>query len=130
MIAGADRLIDEVSADVDPRDVRVVRAACVGRCDAAPAARVGDREVDNATVDGLLRLARGRRTDVVVPKYIALDEYLEGGGYELLKTVRSGALGAEAIIKSCKPRACAASAARASRPARNGSSSARIRSPA
>ena len=78
----------------------MVRAACVGRCDAAPAARVGDREVDNATVDGLLRLAREGRTDVVVPKYIALDEYLAGGGYELLKTVRSGALGAEAIIKT------------------------------
>ena len=42
MIAGADRLIEEVSAGVDPGDVRVVRAACVGRCDSAPAARVGD----------------------------------------------------------------------------------------
>ncbi len=100
MIAGADRLIEEVSAGVDPGDVRVVRAACVGRCDTAPAARVGDCEVDNATVDGLLRLARERRTEVLVPKYIALDEYLAGGGYELLKTVRSGALGAEAIIKT------------------------------
>ena len=100
MIAGADRLIEEVSAGVDPGDVRVVRAACVGRCDTAPAARVGDCEVDNATVDGLLRLAREGRTEVLVPKYIALDEYLAGGGYELLKTVRSGALGAEAIIKT------------------------------
>ncbi len=64
MIAGADELIEKLSAGVDPSQVRVVRAACVGRCAGAPAARVGDREVDNATVEGLLRDARERRTDV------------------------------------------------------------------
>ena len=68
MIAGADQLIESLSAGVDPSQVRVVRAACVGRCAGAPAARVGDREVENATVEGLLRDARERRTDVVVPE--------------------------------------------------------------
>ena len=34
----------------------MVRAACVGRCAGAPAARVGDREVENATVEGLLAM--------------------------------------------------------------------------
>ena len=90
MIAGADELIERLSAGVDPQQVRVVRAACVGRCAGAPAARVGDREVEHATVEGLLRDARERRTDVVVPKYIALDEYRAGGGYRAL---RVGALG-------------------------------------
>src|SRR5262245_56544284 len=99
MIAGADALIEKLSAGVDPTEVRVVRAACVGRCAAAPAARVGDREVDNATVEGLLRLARERRTDALVPKYTELDEYRKNGGYELLATVRSGAVGAETIIQ-------------------------------
>ena len=91
MIAGADQLIERLSAGVDPSQVRVVRAACVGRCAGAPAARVGDREVENATVEGLLSDARERRTEVVVPKYIALAEYRVGGGYRLLESVRSGA---------------------------------------
>jgi NADH:ubiquinone oxidoreductase subunit F (NADH-binding)/NADH:ubiquinone oxidoreductase subunit E len=99
MIAGADALIDELSAGVDPSQVRVVRAACVGRCAGAPAARVGDREVEHATVDGLLRDAREGRTGVVVPKYIGLAEYRVGGGYRLLEQVRSGTLTADAIIE-------------------------------
>ena len=98
MIAGADALIDKLTAGVDPKQVRVVRAACVGRCAAAPAARIGDREVDHATVDGLLRDVRERRTDVVVPKYAALADYRTNGGYKLYESVRTGELTAEAII--------------------------------
>ena len=70
MIAGADDLIEKLSSGVDPQQVRVVRAACIGRCAGAPAARVGDREVENATVEGLLRDARERATDVIVPKHV------------------------------------------------------------
>jgi formate dehydrogenase beta subunit len=96
MIAGADALIEKLSAGVDPKQVRVVRAAC--RCAAAPAARVGDREIDNATVEGLLRDVRERRTDVVVPKYIGLAEYRLNGGYKLYESVRKGELTADAMI--------------------------------
>src|SRR5688572_15071151 len=99
MIAGADELIEKLSAGVDPKQVRVVRAACIGRCAGAPAARVGDREVENATAERLLRDAREGRTEVMVPRYIALAEYREKGGYELYESVRSGALSAEAIIE-------------------------------
>jgi formate dehydrogenase beta subunit len=98
MLAGAEELIEKVSAGVDSSQVRVVRAACVGRCAGAPAARVGDREVDNATVEGLLRDIVEQRTEVVVPKYIGLAEYRLSGGYELYESVRSGALRAESII--------------------------------
>ncbi len=98
MIAGSEQLLARLEAGADPAQVRVVRAACIGRCAGAPAARVGDKEVDNATVEGLLRDVRERRTDAVVPRYIALDEYRSNGGYELYESVRSGTLGAEAII--------------------------------
>ena len=59
MIAGADQLIEKLSAGVDPSQVRVVRAACVGRCAGAPAARVGDREVEQR--DGRRPAARRAR---------------------------------------------------------------------
>src|SRR6185295_16735197 len=92
MIAGADQLIAQLEARVDGGQVRVVRAACIGRCAGAPAARVGDREVEHATVEGLLGDLRERRTSVVVPKYVALPEYRAAGGYELYNQVRSGAM--------------------------------------
>ena len=99
MIAGADDLIERLSAGVDPEQVRVVRAACIGRCAGAPAARVGDREVENATVEGLLRDVRERRTGVVVPQYVGFEAYRTGGGYRLLESVRCGQLTPEAVIE-------------------------------
>jgi formate dehydrogenase len=98
MIAGAEQLIAALSASVDPALVRVVRAPCMGRCAGAPAARVGNREVENATVEGLLRDVRERRADVVVPNYVALADYRKAGGYALYETVRSGALTPDAVI--------------------------------
>jgi formate dehydrogenase beta subunit len=98
MIAGADRVLEEVRAGVDPSQVRVVRAPCVGRCDGAPAARVGDREVDRASAEKLLRLVADSGTGAVVPTYVQLDRYVDDGGYELLSRVRAGAPTATEII--------------------------------
>jgi formate dehydrogenase len=98
MLAGADRLFAELRDGVDPAAVRVVRAPCIGRCAGAPAARVGDREVDDATAESVLGLVRAGQTDVAVPKYVALDEYRAAGGYELLAAVRAGKHPATEIV--------------------------------
>jgi NADH:ubiquinone oxidoreductase subunit F (NADH-binding)/NADH:ubiquinone oxidoreductase subunit E len=90
MIAGAEKLVAELSSSVDPAAIRVMRAPCVGRCAGAPAARIGDREVDHATVDALLTLAKRGHTEPVIPAYTALEAYLAGGGYQTLRKVRSG----------------------------------------
>jgi NADH:ubiquinone oxidoreductase subunit F (NADH-binding)/NADH:ubiquinone oxidoreductase subunit E len=100
MLAGAEQLIEALTAGVDPHQVRVMRAACIGRCAGAPAARVGDREVDNATAQGLMELASEGRTEVLRYDYVSLDAYLAEGGYQLLQKVRSGGLGAEGIIET------------------------------
>jgi NADH:ubiquinone oxidoreductase subunit F (NADH-binding)/NADH:ubiquinone oxidoreductase subunit E len=98
MVAGAEKLFAGLSAAVDPAAIRVMRAPCVGRCAGAPAARIGDREVDHATSDGLLAMARGGETAVVVPKYTALDAYRAEGGYQLLKKVRDGEVTAATLM--------------------------------
>ena len=100
MIAGSEALLERLNAGVDPAEVRVVRAPCMGRCAGAPAARVGDREVEHATAEGLLASVRERRTDVAVPEYTGLAQYQDGGGYRLYERVRSNALPAEAIIET------------------------------
>ncbi len=99
MLAGAEKLIGELSAAVDPASIRVMRAPCMGRCAGAPAARIGDREVDHATAGRLQAMAQSRETDVVMPAYIDLATYLEAGGYETLRNVRSGAIGIDAIME-------------------------------
>jgi NADH:ubiquinone oxidoreductase subunit F (NADH-binding)/NADH:ubiquinone oxidoreductase subunit E len=100
MVAGAEKLFAELSSSVDPAAIRVMRAPCVGRCAGAPAARIGDREVDHATRDGLLAMARAGDTTVAVPKYTALEAYRADGGYRLLKKVRDGEVTAEVLMST------------------------------
>ncbi|MCW7544569.1 NAD(P)H-dependent oxidoreductase subunit E [Aurantimonas litoralis] len=99
-LAGAEALIGEVSAGVDPAAIRVVRAPCMGRCATAPAARIGDREVDHASAAGLAALAAAGETTVRVPDYTNLADYLAAGGYKLLSKIRDGSLAVETLIET------------------------------
>ena len=99
-LAGAEALIGEVSAGVDPAAIRVVRAPCMGRCATAPAARIGDREVDHASAAGLAALAAAGETTVRVTDYINLADYLATGGYKLLSKIRDGSLAVDTLIET------------------------------
>lgn len=92
MMAGAENLISRLNDNANPDHVRVLRAPCMGRCATAPAARLGNREVDNAHWARLLEMADEGEFDAEVPDYINLYAYQEQGGYQALETVRSGAL--------------------------------------
>lgn len=98
MLAGAETLLGELEAGADPTAIRVMRAPCMGRCAGAPAARIGDREVDHAAAQDLLRMADAGEIRVNIPDYVGLDAYRAAGGYELLRRVRNGALAIDAII--------------------------------
>ncbi|WP_349363886.1 MAG: NADH-ubiquinone oxidoreductase-F iron-sulfur binding region domain-containing protein [Roseitalea porphyridii] len=99
MLAGAEALIGELEATADPALIRVMRAPCMGRCATAPAARIGNREVDDASAAGLVDMAETGAFDVAVPDYIALHAYLEFGGYQVLERVRAGDVGADTLIE-------------------------------
>ena len=99
-LAGAEALIGEVSAGVDPAAIRVVRAPCMGRCATAPAARIGDREVDHASAEVLAALAAAGETTVRVPDYTNLADYLAAGGYKLLAKIRDGSLAVDTLIET------------------------------
>ena len=97
-VAGAEALIHSLEAAIDPAAVRVLHAPCMGRCAGAPAARVGDREVDRATREEVLAMAGAGEIKVRVPAYTEFDAYRRAGGYELLGKVRSGALPVSDVI--------------------------------
>ena len=100
MLAGSEQLIEDLASSVDPAEVRVMRAACIGRCATAPAARVGDREVDHATAEGLRHMAREGMTEAVIPDYVGFEAYQVHGGYKILAKVRSGEITPEAMIET------------------------------
>jgi formate dehydrogenase len=96
---GAEKLLHELERGVGPA-VRVVRAPCVGRCDAAPAAEVGHHFVDHATAASVLAAVKDGDIHPHFPAYIDYDTYVGGGGYMLLQRLRSGELAKEELLKT------------------------------
>jgi formate dehydrogenase len=96
---GAEKLLLELQSAAGPA-VRVVRAPCVGRCDTAPAAEVGHHFVDHASAENVLAAAKAGDTHAHLPDYVDYDAYVAGGGYALLKRLRSGELAKEDLLKA------------------------------
>ena len=82
-IAGAETLLHAVRDAVGP-SVRVIAAPCIGRCDQAPAAVVGQNPVDQATVARIIAAAQSKATEPQIPAYTTYDSYRRAGGYQLL----------------------------------------------
>ncbi|MEA2862728.1 MAG: formate dehydrogenase beta subunit [Bradyrhizobium sp.] len=96
---GAEKLLQELQTGAGP-GIRVVRAPCVGRCDTAPTAEVGHHFVDHASAASVLAAAKGGDTHAHLPDYVGHDAYVAGGGYALLKRLRSGELKKEDLLKA------------------------------
>ncbi|UUP15696.1 NAD(P)H-dependent oxidoreductase subunit E [Nitratireductor thuwali] len=100
MLAGSEPLLSRLAAKADPNAIRILRAPCMGRCATAPAARIGNREVDHASAEGLLQMAAEGETETVVPDYTGLGSYRASGGYRLLERVRSGEVSVDTLIET------------------------------
>jgi formate dehydrogenase len=96
---GAEKLLQELQNGAGP-GIRVVRAPCVGRCDTAPTAEVGHNFIDRAGAAGVLAAAKAGDTHVHLPDYVDYDAYVAGGGYTLLKRLRSGEISKEDLLKA------------------------------
>lgn len=83
-LAGAEALIEQLQRALGD-GVRVQRAPCVGRCEAAPVALVGTRPVENAALDKVAAaVTNGAYTDVIPPQAIDYAAYRAAGGYRCL----------------------------------------------
>ncbi|MGA0031951.1 MAG: NAD(P)H-dependent oxidoreductase subunit E [Burkholderiales bacterium] len=80
--------------------VRVIPAPCVGRCEQAPVAVVGQNPVAQATVEKVKPLVSGKKTQCTVGKYISYTEYRKQGGYVIPAECLAGKRDAESLIKT------------------------------
>jgi NADH:ubiquinone oxidoreductase subunit F (NADH-binding)/NADH:ubiquinone oxidoreductase subunit E len=84
--------------------VRVVRTPCVGRCETAPVAVVGQHPVPSATTDKIAALVRARAdrhptSDVLVtPSHTDYAAYRAAGGYALAASCVNGERSAADVI--------------------------------
>ncbi|MBP0619008.1 NADH-ubiquinone oxidoreductase-F iron-sulfur binding region domain-containing protein [Cupriavidus consociatus] len=96
-LAGARALIDKLPALLGT-EVRVIAAPCIGRCEKAPAALVGQNPVDGATADTVAAAVQARAVHHEPEPYIDYDAYRAAGGYGLLKSLDNGTLDADAVL--------------------------------
>ena len=88
-MAGADALADAL-ASKEGKTCRIIRAACMGRCDGAPVASVDANYLIHADAAAVQdRLSGPVGPDAVTP-VVEFDEYQAGGGYLLLRQCLAG----------------------------------------
>jgi formate dehydrogenase beta subunit len=95
---GSEDLIKKLSGTVG-KDVRVLHAPCVGRCESAPVAVVGQNPVLNATLDSVQKAVSSRKTTCEETRYIDYAAYRKNGGYSLMRDCLAGKRTREELTK-------------------------------
>jgi len=88
-LAGAADLQKALETGLDPSQVRVVRAPCMGRCDMAPVLELGHFHIDHATPEKVLAAIGAGHTHADIPDYEGLVAYQNLGGYAHLLELRA-----------------------------------------
>ena len=89
-LAGSQQLQKALEDGLDPTEVRVLRAPCMGRCDTAPVLELGHKHIDHATPEKVEAAIASGDTNAVIPEYETLSAYRSSGGYKALADLRSG----------------------------------------
>ena len=97
-LCGAESLYTALTSAHSGADVRIQRVPCIGRCDAAPLAVVGQNPIGYATLDRVATAIHDRDFTAALPTVISFEEYVAKGGYNLLHQVRSGEVTGEQVI--------------------------------
>ncbi len=97
-MAGAHGLVDALKKGLGD-GVRVQPVPCVGRCDTAPIAVVGQNPIDHATAENVQQAVSTKAITAEVTNYVSYDAYKAGGGYQLYQECMSGKRTAEDLIK-------------------------------
>ena len=87
-LAGAQALRAALEDGLDPSEVRVLRAPCMGRCDTAPVLELGHNHIDHATPEKVQAAIAAGDIHAHVPQYQDLAAYTSSGGYATLKELR------------------------------------------
>src|SRR5260221_697302 len=110
-MAGSSELLAKLPGILG-KDVRVLHAPCIGRCETAPAAVVGQNPLPQASVEKISALVKAKAVrhpapgsggahpdmNIVSPAYVDYSAYRAQGGYSLAKSCVEGAKKREDVI--------------------------------
>ena len=98
-MAGAKALLAKLPALLG-REVRVISAPCIGRCEQAPAAVVGQNPVPMASTELIVAAVQAQAIRHEPAGFIDLASYRAAGGYALLQQCLTGERDVESVIKT------------------------------
>jgi NADH:ubiquinone oxidoreductase subunit F (NADH-binding)/NADH:ubiquinone oxidoreductase subunit E len=97
-MAGAEKLLKELPGKLG-KDVRVVRAPCMGACDRAPVAAVGHVQTFQASPDKVVAAVKAKPHAHACKPDADFAAYQKDGGYKLLKSCLDNTRTREELIK-------------------------------
>jgi formate dehydrogenase len=98
-MAGAKQLLEKLPALLG-REVRVIPAPCVGRCEQAPVAVVHQRPVPGATLEAVRSEVQAGNINDEAGNYLDFDAYASAGGYALLRDCVEHRRDIESVLKT------------------------------
>jgi NADH:ubiquinone oxidoreductase subunit F (NADH-binding)/NADH:ubiquinone oxidoreductase subunit E len=98
-MAGAKALLEKLPTLLG-REVRVIPAPCVGRCEQAPVAVVHQKPVPAATVESVSSEVKAQNIYDHPGNFIDFDAYMAGGGYSLLRDCVEHRRDLESVLKT------------------------------
>jgi len=95
-LAGAKKIYADLAHRLGT-EVNVIHAPCVGGCDKAPVAVVGENQIFGATTETVVENIKAKRTEPKVPEYQDLQSCLDEGGYKVWQNILQSGLDADKI---------------------------------
>src|SRR5256885_3526776 len=95
-LAGAQSLLQNLAFG---KEVRVIAAPCVGRCEVAPCVVVGQNPIGNASAAAVKAAVDNRQLECPEPEYVDYAQYRKHGGYRLIVDCLAGKRTRDEITK-------------------------------
>ena len=97
-LKGSDSLFHELAEKTDPKEIRLLKVPCIGRCAHAPACHVGKNSIDEATPIKVQQCIATKDITSKTPDYQSYKDYVSSKGYEQLIKFRDGQIKTDEII--------------------------------
>jgi len=97
-LSGAEELLEKLPKILGT-EVRVLHAPCVGRCESAPVAVVGQNPILNASLSSVEKAVAAKQTRCPETPYIDFKTYRHEGGYRLIADCLAGKRTREEITR-------------------------------
>ena len=88
-LSGSKELEAELLEEYNSKEVRVLKAPCMGRCFAAPTVEISHYHVDKANITKVKDAIINKRINPVIPNYENYESYINKGGYKKLNEIIS-----------------------------------------